>query len=82
MRYRTIEGGYKVPVFTREWKAMWFVLGMFFQIFAIFFAVICYAIRFPHIKTVRNVAAKWASYGTCVSVALIICGYYLISWLG
>ncbi len=36
MKYRTIEGGYKVPVFTKEWKAMWFMLGMFFQIFAPF----------------------------------------------
>lgn len=61
MKYRTIEGGYKVPVFTKDWKAMWFMLGMFFQIFAPFFAVIYYAIRFPQIKTVREVAATWAT---------------------
>ena len=37
MKYRTIEGGYKVPVYTKEWKAMWFVLGMFFR----------YLLRYP-----------------------------------
>ena len=64
MKYRTIKGGYKVPVFTKEWKAMLFMLGMLFQIFAIF------SIRFPQIKTVRKVAAKWASYATCTVLVL------------
>lgn len=31
MKYEMLDGRYKVPVLTKEWKAMWFVLGMFFN---------------------------------------------------
>lgn len=81
MKYRTIEGGYKVPVFTKEWKVMWFMLGMFFQIFAPFYAVIYYAIRFPQIKTVREVAATWATRGLFTMVAILVCVGCILSLL-
>lgn len=79
MRYRTIDGGYKVPMFTKQWKAMWFVLGMFFQIFAPFYACIYYTIRFPKIKTVRNVAATWAARGLFTMFGILACVGYLLS---
>lgn len=81
MKYEMFDGRYKVPVLTKNWKAMWFILGMVFQYFAVIYALIFYKLKFRNIPTVSKVATRWAAGGAWLMFGILICGYYIFSML-
>lgn len=79
MKYEIFDGRYKVPVLTKEWKAMWFVLGMFFQYIAVIYALIFYRLKYRNIPTVAKVATEWSAIGSWLMFGVVICGYYIFA---
>lgn len=77
MKYFILEGRYKVPKLTKEWKAMWFVLGMFLQYLAVFYAMFYYHRKFRNVPTVAKVARRWAAFGSWVMFIIVIGAYFI-----
>lgn len=71
MRYRTIDGGYKVPMFTKSWKLRKVAVGMVFGILAPCFVPLYYNLTCPNIKTVRKVAMKYTWLGIVLHLVLL-----------
>ena len=70
MKYRTIKGGYKVPMLTKGWEATRFAIGVIFGVFAILPTSLFYKIAFPNIPTVKKIALKYTWLGAAVNLAL------------
>ena len=72
MKYRTIDGRYKVPVFTKGWKLARFLLGTVFGLLAVFATPIFYRYAFPNIPTVRRIAYRYTLCGFFAHL-LVLC---------
>lgn len=79
MKYEMLDGRYKVPILTKEWKAMWFVLGMFFQYIAVIYALIFYRLKYRNLPTVAKVATKWSAIGSWLMFGTVLCGYFIFA---
>ena len=71
MKYRTIDGGYKVPVFTKRWKLARFLLGTAFGFLAVFATTFFYKYAFPNIPTVRRIAYRYTICGFFVHLVIL-----------
>lgn len=70
MQYFTIEGGYKVPKFTKGWKAGRFAIGACFGLLSIWPTAFFYKKAFPNIPTVKKVSLKYTWMGALVNLVL------------
>jgi hypothetical protein len=70
MKYRTIKGGYRVPMFTKGWETSRFAIGLIFGLFSIWPTSFFYRKAFPNIPTVRRIALRYTWLGAAVNLIL------------
>lgn len=71
MKYRTIDGRYKVPMFTRDWKLRKVAAGLIFGVLSPCIVSFYYSLTCPNIKTVGKVAMRYTWLGIALHLVLL-----------